>query len=325
MTALTHLNHSRRSLARISARGGTFLVALALCLVVTTWRGPVNASAGARPGNRAQAAARTLGVTMGADGTLHFTRPRADRLPLGHVHRLTVAGSHRPDGSCEFRGQLPAAATAGGWYAEEVARNVRTCATTYVVGTLTQAALRQLSGASASPPTMASAPAGRAAGSALAGVSPATSYALGYTKTQWIDPVNITITSQVMNFKWPLYGAGGTLSASWPSYTFPYDGWSGGTTFSGFNTLSDNSGWWVRADGHFVNYDFAALVFFLLGLSGWLACGAPSSTRADFYHHPKVTGYRSGSRSSTWTNSVSGACSNLVHVSAWGGSGWASA
>ena len=86
--------------------------------------------------------------------------------------------------------------------------------------------------------------------------------------------------------------------------------------------MSGDKGWYVRANSHFTNYDFAAIIYSLLGLAGWLACGAHFSTRADFYHNVRVTGYRSGAKGHSWSDSKSGACSNLVHHATSNGYGW---
>jgi hypothetical protein len=151
----------------------------------------------------------------------------------------------------------------------------------------------------------------------------ATSYQSAYTIARWIDPANIVITSQAADLKWPLYGAGGTLSAASPYYAFPFDGWSvSGPTTSGFVSLAGNAGWYYQANSHFINTDFATVIYTLLGLSGWLLCGAHTTNRADFYHQVKVTGYTNNTRGANWSNSVSGACSNLVHIQAWGAYGW---
>jgi hypothetical protein len=153
----------------------------------------------------------------------------------------------------------------------------------------------------------------------------ATAYSTAHTKTAWIDPVNITITSLAANLKWPLHGAGGTLTGRVNPYQFKYDGWSStGPSKITFPSLPGDAGWWMRETDSFTNKDFAALVYFLFGPAGWAACGFHLSTTAHFHHDVIVRGYRNGNRGRSWNDSKSGACSNLVHHSEWDGYGWVS-
>lgn len=263
----------------------------------------------------------SIGLAVSDDGWISYTKSQAGSLGLSNLKTTTVQGSRDADGNCVLSGSTSTTASTVSTYEEEVAFNPTTCASKITTGTITAAAAAKLAAAEPAADTNSSST-GTAASSA-AKVAAATSYQSAHTVTKWIDPVNITITRQAINLKWPLYGAGGTLTSSWPAYKFRYDGWSvSGPTFSGFKTLSGDAGWYVGAKSHFINYDFAALIYFLLGLAGWLACGAHFSTRADFYHNVTVRGYRSGSRGHSWSDSKSGACSNLVHHATANGYGW---
>ena len=268
----------------------------------------------------------SLGLAVSDDGWINYTKSQAPSLGLADLKTTTVQGTRESDGTCVISGSSTSSSTAP-TYEEEVGFNPTTCTSKITTGTITPTAAAKLAAADPAPDTTGSATGTAAAstgGTASAQVTAkATSYQSAHTVTKWIDPVNITITRQAINLKWPLYGAGGTLTSSWPAYKFAYDGWSvSGPTFSGFKTLSGDAGWYVSAKSHFTNYDFAALIYFLLGLPGWLACGAHFSTRADFYHNVTVRGYRSGSRGSSWSDSKSGACSNLVHHATSNGYGW---
>jgi hypothetical protein len=153
----------------------------------------------------------------------------------------------------------------------------------------------------------------------------ATSYSSAHTKTAWIDPVNITITSLAGNLRWPLYGAGRTLTGRVNPYEFRYDGWSStGPSPIRFPSLPGDAGWSMRETDSFTNRDFAALVYFLLGAAGWAACGFHLSATAHFHHDVTVRGYRNGNRGWAWNDSKSGACSNLVHHRESDGFGWVS-
>jgi hypothetical protein len=266
-------------------------------------------------------ALKALGVTVAADGWISYTKSKSSTLGLSGVTTRLVRGSRSTDGVCVSAGRLTT--TGQPTYVEEVAFNPKTCAARVLTGVITAKAAARLVGEAASETATAqskTAPSTKRGTEVLAAT---TYYQSAHTVTRWIDPLNITITRQAINLKWPLYGAGGTLRSSWPSYKFPYDGWSvSGPHFSGFKSLSDGSGWYVSANSHFVNYDFAALVYALLGLSGWLACGAHFTTRADFYHNVKVTGKRNNSAVFNWNDRKSGACSNLVHHNTSTGFGW---
>lgn len=263
----------------------------------------------------------SIGIAVADDGWISYTKSRAGSLGLGNLTTTTVRGSRNTAGNCVFSGST--VASGAPTYSEEVAFNPTTCASKVTTGTITAAAATRLASTDVASNSNGSSMSTAAAATSQKMVAAATSYRSAHTVTKWIDPVNITITRQAINLKWPLYGAGGTLSSSWPAYKFRYDGWSvSGPHFSGFKSLSGNTGWYVSANSHFTNYDFAAIIYALLGLSGWLACGAHFSTRADFYHNVTVRGYRSGSRGHSWSDSKSGACSNLVHHATSNGYGW---
>jgi hypothetical protein len=288
----------------------TAIVVTVALSMVSTAMSPATA---APPKPAPVSALSQLGISVAADGWITYGNQHSSSLPLTNVGVKTVKGARTPEGQCAITGALDASSTAT--YTEQIGFNPTTCESRVLSGDLTPAAEAALAdqspkatvaGKTATPAAAKTAPSG--------GNAVATSYQSAHTTTRWIDPVNIVITSQAINMTWPLYGAGGSLNASAPYYAFPYDGWSVyGPYFTPFYTLSDNSGWYIGANSHFVNYDFAAIVYALLGLTGWLACGALPTTRADFYHNVQVTGYRSGGKGHWWSDSVSGACSNLVH------------
>ena len=269
-----------------------------------------------------------LGITVGDDGWINYKSALDPSATLSKATTSTVQGTLLKDGSCLIQGSVQTTGSAE-VYSEEVAYNPETCAEKILSGVLP---------AGQDPLPGSEDPDGVVLGDAVSSRVPAaaqvksgtvsaaaTSYASAHTKTSWIDPINLTITSNTVNLKWPLYGAGGTLTSSSPTYVFPWDNWQTvSLSNTGFKTLSDNSGWYVQQNVHFVNHDFADFVYANFGPLGWLACGSLSTDQADFYHQDRITGYRSGSTGNTWSDNVSGACSNLVHHASYTGSGFVS-
>jgi hypothetical protein len=277
-----------------------------------------------------------LGVVAQPDGWLTYTHPTASSLALGNPRTTTVAGAKDADGACHSSGSGTVGPGSPGIYQEEVGFDPSTCDERILSGTLSTGDAAKLSAApadasSTQTPTLSGAgvaPAlSGAAASTTSGVASAaaTSYSSAHVKTAWIDPVNITITSLAANLKWPLYGAGGTLTGRVNPYEFKYDGWSStGPSKITFPSLPGNAGWSMRETDSFTNNDFAAIIYALLGPAGWAACGFHLSTTAHFHHDVTVRGYRNGNRGWSWNDSKSGACSNLVHHRESDGFGWAS-
>jgi hypothetical protein len=267
-------------------------------------------AAPAKPSSSSSSALADLGLAVSADGWISYTKPQANTLPLTNVKVKTVKESRTPAGDCSITSD--STPVAAGTYTEQIAFNPNTCQSKILVGTLDPATMAKLMATTGGAGVDKTAPVAGAATKAGVVTPAVTYYETAHTQTKWIDPVNIDITWLGLNFTWPLYGAGGTLSANATAYAFPYDGWSkSGPYFGPFTGVS--GGWYISSNAHFINYDFAALVIALLGISGWLACGAPTSTRADFYHNVTVYGYSNDTKNHAWNDSKSGACSNLVH------------
>jgi hypothetical protein len=232
-----------------------------------------------------------------------------------------VTGAFDSDGICTISASGDQVTDAAATWVEDTAYNPTTCQERLIVGGLTDTAVTALTDPEDTSATTTSTL--DAAASSSDSTAAATSYASAYEKTKWIDPVNITITSMTANLRWPLYGAGGTLSGRINPYEFKYDGWSNsGTPAVKFTSVS--GGWSVNAPEKFTNSDFATFIYLTLGLSGWLACGALATNTAHFYHNVTVTGYRSGSRGWAYSDKKDGACANLVHHGQYSGWGWTS-
>ncbi len=279
------------------------------------------------------------GVSVGADGWITYASS-ASALGVTGAVVTTVNGSLAADGSCAFN-HTDNSSSANPAYQEEVGFNPTTCQVHLLSGSITPSAEASIAdpadtnttpdtpqvltetGAAVSAVTPQNAPyddTGMAQAS-VASVSPdVTYYSSAHTKTSWIDPINITITSLATNLRWPLYGAGGELTARNNGYKFKYDGWSfSGTPTPTFTTVS--GGWGTGGAETFKNTDFEKYVLTVLGPAGWAACGFTTAP-AVFKHNVHIYGYRSGGWYSTWNDSKAGGCSNLVHHRASYGYGW---
>jgi len=290
----------------------------------------------------APAPAGVPGVTAGSDGWLNYTNTISSRLHLADARTRTVAGKRAAYGSCEVSGSSVAKRGTATTFEEEVALNPATCAQKIVTGTIDQAdaaALNALGANGATPASSAGtvapgadrAPAADrpSAGAARSGgvvSSAATSFGYAYTKTAWIDPLNIVITSLTPNIKYPLRGSGASVYYWSVPYAFSWDGWSSSGVNNRFSYLypSGTYGWQVEAVDHFTNKDFATFIYVTMGLAGWLACGARFTVTAHFNHDVIVQGFANGNRGAGWNDSADGACANLVHHASWSGWGTAS-
>lgn len=105
-----------------------------------------------------------------------------------------------------------------------------------------------------------------------------------------IDPFEITITSIAANLTWDYNGSSRTYaSASADEYEFPYDGWTNnGLQPINFITPGDGSILYQEYDT-FINYDFALLMYSLLGPGGYALCGF-NNQPAVFNLNPTVRG-----------------------------------
>jgi hypothetical protein len=275
------------------------------------------------------------GVTSTPDGWLHYADSLTSAANMSNPAVKTLNGTFEANGVCDITDTSSdtsdLAAGSSDLYEIETAFDPSTCQEQVTSGqltpagraTLTQQEAADTQGATLSGDSMSAAAPTSTAG-ATPGASPAaTSYQSAYIKTSWIDPVDITITSLTDDMKWPLYGAGGSLTAAAKPYEFKYDGWSStGAKLGPFVTRPNNSGWSINATDKFTNSEFATFIYSLLGAAGWAACGFTFSVTAHFYHNITVYGYRNNTRNRSWSDKVDGACSNLVHHRESDGFGW---
>ncbi len=302
----------------------------------------------AAPANGAPAPAGVPGVTAGPNGWLNYTNTVSSKLHLAHAVTRTVAGKRSAEGSCQVSGSSVAKPGTAATFEEEVALNPATCAQKIVTGTLDQSGVDALNAVVASGAAVAPSAGAIPAGATRAPAAPPGAPTTGppapetqqaspitanaswgsaaYTKTAYIDPVDITITSLTANIQYPRGGSGPNVYYWGVPYSFSWDGWSSSGVSNTFSYLypSDTYGWQVESVDHFTNSDFAAFIYVTFGLAGFLACGAQFTTTAHFNHDVVVQGFSNGNRGSGYHDSVNGACANLVHHMAWSGTGLSS-
>lgn len=146
----------------------------------------------------------------------------------------------------------------------------------------------------------------------------------GHTKTLWIDPINITIASQSANATW---GSGSTVVAH-RADRYGFSGCLGDvcvdrTHLKTSSESAKKSSYSAKAK--FQNRAFANWVVLILGAAGWLACGAPTSPLATFKFKDGIKPLPGGKTFlAPYSDSRSGACTNLVHHGSDIGGGWVS-
>ncbi|MBO9556024.1 hypothetical protein [Cellulomonas sp.] len=262
-----------------------------------------------------------VGVTVSADGWVHYDSSLSTVGATGTT--TTVVGVRDADGACTYSGSGSAAAgDKRATYTEEVAYNPATCESTLLTAPVTDAQLATLTGVTGEV--------SRSTTSSLAPIAStdpvttsrtfssttlATTVYQRYLKTSWIDPINITISTQKAGLRW--------TSTSWRNWAVSRDsfkGCIGGVCLDKTYIVSSSApfgsvtgGWKITGNVHFRNTSFAKWVVAVLGPTGWAACGFPTSSQADFYHKDAVTGKKTGASSWSWSDSKSGACTNLVH------------
>lgn len=292
----------------------------AAVLAVFAATGP--ASAADEPGGNSSppaAAAVTTNFKVTSDGWIHYD-PLLNQ--VGASSRITtIQGRHVASGGCETSGGGAASASRSSTavtYTEEVAFNPKTCTSKVATSTLSPSQARRLDSLAPSAKSSMVSSKGAASNTAAASRTPTQTAATTYSrwlKTSWIDPINITISSQRAGLRW--------TSSNWSYWQYVRNSFKGciagvclDKTYivSGSSKLSGiSNGWSFNAKVHFRNTSFAKWVVAVLGPSGWAACGFPTSFQADFYHSDTVNGYKDGAAAWNWSDSKSGACTNLVH------------
>jgi hypothetical protein len=293
-----------------------FIAAVTVCSLVAAQGASYAAPPNPVPADRGQSttdALATVGITVRSDGWIEYKSVLRSVGVTGKSSR--VAGKREKAGGCKFTGSDQASSgSVRTTYTEEVAYNPATCEFDVLVADLTPAQAAKLRAKSGDASST------RSSGDSASvdrGENPPTTLATyeRYLKTSWIDPIDITISSQKVGLRW--------TNTTWLNWAYARDSFKGcigsvclDETYivSGSDTFGAVSGGWNKtANVHFRNVSFALWVVAILGPTGWAACGFPSSSQADFHHSDSVTGNTNGSSAWNWSDSKSGACTNLVH------------
>ncbi|MCF6476777.1 hypothetical protein FAF44_51935 [Nonomuraea sp. MG754425] len=304
--------------ARRTAKASAFIAAITVCCLVaaqgTSYATPQDPAPADNSGQDVTDALSTVGIKVLPDGWIEYKSMLRSVGASGEMSR--VAGTREEDGGCTLPGsdETPPDSSRT-TFTEEVAYNPATCEFDILVADLTTSQAADLNAMSDADPSDVSSTGDAATSDETGVVAPAATTYSRYLKTSWIDPINITISSQKVGLKW--------TSSSWRNWAYKRDSFKGCiggvcldktyiySSSDSFSTLSN--GWKKTANVHFRNTSFALWVVAILGPTGWAACGFPTSSRADFYHKDSVTGYKNGGSAWSWSDSKSGACTNLVH------------
>jgi hypothetical protein len=218
------------------------------------------------------------------------------------------SGQRTPDGKCHLTSSGTLAAGAPSFSEIEVGYNPLTCEDKVV--TIQNPASSALGGQPTTP------------GSVAAQSSFKNNF---HTKTSWIDPLNITITSLADNLGWNT-SACKNCAAQVSSvggynfgYEFSWDNWSDSGTPPFVAQPTDKNGnvslpanqVWSDASETFQNTDFERYLVLALGFAALALCGWDTSA-AVFDHYLETKGNADGSATWSTNDSRQGGCSNLV-------------
>jgi len=272
------------------------------------------------------------GVSVDAAGTFHYTDTLSSKAGISNPVTSVLQGVRNSSGACVFSGSN----FSGSQYEEEVAFNPSSCQETLVSGQLTSngsAALAAMSPGISTANSLPTSQVGTPALSQFNGDSAklipnasSTTYNgswSAFSKVAFIDPVNLTIVSLSNNFTWKISGSSVVSGSTTPSAYMEHIG-GDVTTSTGSGTYYVNLGAGNAIESftynNWTNSDFEAWVVAVLGTAGYAACGF-NSNPAMFYLAPNVTGYNNATYNTSWSDTVSGGCTNLVHFNSLSGPG----
>jgi hypothetical protein len=254
------------------------------------------------------------GVIVSPNGWVHYEEsPQAYFAAESDSTRAKIAGEHLPGGGCGFKEHVTVPPNVREVVEEEIAFNPETC----------ESIVEQK--VSLKPPSQKTE---SSSGARTSSSSSEIQFKSGHTKTQWVDPPGITITSVNADLTWPVGGPTAGVRGKAYQYAFNWDGWqkSGlkestvykisaqdpNETIMGSKTYNYSDGWSFHAHEDFTNTDFYQALLAVGGMGIAIVCdekGIP----AVFHHAVKVTGYRSGQMGYWRETTKKGACNNLVH------------
>ena len=139
----------------------------------------------------------------------------------------------------------------------------------------------------------------------------------------WVDPIKIDIARQTLNISW---GRGSSNLLTKQQLYYGFKLCFKKTCFDETYLISKKtggSGLTMTGQLHMRNTSFAKYVTVALGTAGWVACGAKTSSTANFHFSGTIKA-TSNSQSSSFTKSdtKNGACTNLVHGATRHGNGY---
>jgi hypothetical protein len=265
---------------------------------------------------RQNAATQIPGVTVSPNGWVHYEDSSQAYL-AGEVESTLakIVGKHLPGGGCGFKDQATIPRNALEVVEDELAFNPETC----------ESVVEQK--VSLKPPLPKTEPGSGAHTRTVPADPRIIEFKSGHTKTQWVDPLGITITSLNADLTWPVAGPTAGRRGKAYQYAFDWDGWqkSGlkestvykvygldpSETILGSKTYNFSDGWSFHAHEDFTNTDFYEALHHLSPAAGFYCSEADKP--AVFHHAVKVTGYRSGQMGYWRETKKKGACNNLVH------------
>ena len=271
------------------------------------------------------------GVSVDNAGTFHYSNTLQAQQAILNPKTTVLQGVRNSSGACVFAGPASSVPV----YQEETAFNPTTCVETIVSGQLSPKGLTTLAAMSPASGTLTSSTATSTSTSALpsnnSSATPsvsalATSYNgtwSAFSKVAFIDPINLTIVSLSNNFSWKIANSSVVSGSTSPSAYMEHIG-GDVTTSTGSGTYYVNLGGGSAIQSftynNWSNSDFEAWVVAVLGPPGYAACGF-NANPAQFYLAPNVTGYNNSSYNASWSDTVSGGCTDLVHFNSLSGTG----
>ncbi len=308
---------------RIGLRSRSWMIA-AICVAL----GVGNSAGGFADAARAVSppSSTSIPVTVTSTGWIVYGNLLSTSLNLIAPSTKTITGTVDSAGTCSFSdsGSYPAGST--GTFEEEAAYNPTTCQEKLISGGLTAASLATLNSLTPANPNTPSRSFSKSVRvkHLTSTVRASATYKSDYTKSAYIDPILITITSFTSNLKWPLYGAAGTgLYGRYNPYQFAWDLWSNtGTPNKNFYRTYSPNGYALQGAESFYNRDFEALLVYELGVAAIALCNGIGA--ATFNFDETTYGRFDGSAAYSTNHSKSGGCTNLTHYNHWAGFGWSS-
>lgn len=295
----------RRNGMRLSSLKRSWLVAASLPTLLAFIVVP------ATPSNASSATVNAAVVVL-PNGWIDYNNTSATTMALTSKQTFTESGQVDANGNCTISTIEPSIPTGDSAVVSETSYNPTLCEATYVMGLTSPAEAISLG---ATPSSTLSAP---------IVLSPLTEYNNKvYYKTEYIDPLDITITSLAVNLSYNYSSTGvlGTSSTGGDGYHFAYDGWSGSAA-----TFTDgiNGGTTVIGTGYYrqQNIDFQ---LFMDAIGFGLLC--TGSLTATFTQNMQIAdaavknGGTPPPASNANQDTATGGCSNLVHFGAEFGSG----